>query len=75
MYLRAEPESEDDEFLHWSVEFVDQVSASAMSATSAAVDPRDCFDDYESPDTYFEVPGKIRPFIPKELGYMIGIPV
>ena len=48
VHLRAEPESEDDEFLHWSVESVDQVSAWAMSATSAAVDPRDFFDDTAS---------------------------
>lgn len=65
VHLRAEPESEDDEFLHWSVEFVDPVSA---SVTSASVDPRDFFDNYESQETYFEVPGQrviVRAFFTK----------
>lgn len=51
--LKAEPDTEEDAFLNWSVE----PSGASMAAMSfVPLDPRDYFEDYEAQETTFTVP-------------------
>ena len=73
--IEAIPETEEDSFTHWSVVvFENDVSTGEVQATS--VDPSDYFEDHESAETKFTVPGQraeIRPYFtsttpPKDVG-------
>ncbi len=51
--IKAVPESEEDEFLHWEV-ILDGSQAGDVSIL--ALDPREFFENYESAETIFTVP-------------------
>ncbi len=54
--LEAVPATENDAFLFWAVELLDENNAGVFNTTSTQVDPRDYFEDYESRITKFTVP-------------------
>ncbi|MCF8009124.1 MAG: hypothetical protein K9K32_05110, partial [Halanaerobiales bacterium] len=55
--IKAEPKDpEKYTFLHWSVEFVNSANSQVSSMTS--VDPREYFQNHESAETTFQVPGE-----------------